>query len=162
MWEKLVALLSELLELYQAILKLTEQKKDILVAGQAPNLEAITRQEELLILQVGKLEGKREKLLSEIAAAHGLTNQGLTLSKIRELANASIAEKLATIETDFEQVTQKLVPLNQLNTQLIQQALNFVNYNINILAQTQIGPTYAPRGESSQPSPSRAILDTKA
>jgi len=161
MWDKLITLLSELLELCQALLELSKQKREFLIAGKAQNLEAVTRQEEMLILQIGKLEGKREKILHDIASAYNLNTQGLTLSQIRQLATDEVADKLNEIEQLFSQITNELVPLNQLNTQLIQQSLNFVNYNINLLAQTQTGPTYASKGSAGQSQPSRTFLDTK-
>ncbi len=161
MWDKLIALLAELSELCQGLLELSKQKREFLIAGQAQKLEAVTRQEEVLILRIGKLEVLREKVLQEIAAAHQLNTQGLTISQLRQLADEEVANKIKEFEQVFSSITNELVPLNQLNTQLIQQSLNFVNYNINLLAQTQTGPTYAAKGSSGQNQPSRNFLDAK-
>lgn len=161
MWDKLIALLAELSELCQGLLELSKQKREFLIAGQAQKLEAVTRQEEVLILRIGKLEVLREKVLQEIAAAHQLNTQGLTISQLRQLADDENANKIKEFEQVFSGITNELVPLNQLNTQLIQQSLNFVNYNINLLAQTQTGPTYAAKGSSGQSQPSRTFLDAK-
>lgn len=161
MWDKLIALLAELSELCQGLLELSKQKREFLIAGQAQKLEAVTRQEEVLILRIGKLEVLREKVLQEIAAAHQLNTQGLTISQLRQLADEEVANKIKEFEQVFSGITNELVPLNQLNTQLIQQSLNFVNYNINLLAQTQTGPTYAAKGSSGKNQPSRNFLDAK-
>lgn len=161
MWDKLIALLAELSELCQGLLDLSKQKREFLIAGQAQKLEAVTRQEEVLILRIGKLEVLREKALQEIAAEHNLNIQGLTISQLRQMADDKVAEQIKEFEQVFSSITNELVPLNQLNTQLIQQSLNFVNYNINLLAQTQTGPTYAAKGSSEQNQPSRNFLDAK-
>ncbi|WP_312518652.1 flagellar protein FlgN [Anaerospora sp.] len=161
MWDNLIALLAELSELCKGLLALSKQKREFLIAGEAQKLEAVTRQEEVLILRIGKLETQREKALQEIAAAHNLTTQGLTISQLSQMADEKIAEQIKEFQQVFSSITNELVPLNQLNTQLIQQSLNFVNYNINLLAQTQTGPTYAAKGSSGQNSPSRNFLDAK-
>lgn len=161
MWERLLAILAELLELYQDLLKLSREKREILISGKAQALEAITKKEELLILQIGKLDHMRAAVAQEAGAAVGLTGDQVTLASLQEKAPAPIAERLRKLDADFAATTGELVPLNQVNTQLIQQALNYVNYNINILAQTTTGPTYAPQGQTGQGQPSRVILDTK-
>lgn len=162
MWDRLIALMSELLDLYQALLTLSRQKREILIAGKAQSLESITRQEELLILQAGKLEVIREKLIREIADHCGVSTQGLSLAAISELAEPADAERLSALGTAFEQVSHELVPLNRLNTELIEQALRFVNYSINILTQSQSSNTYEPHGKSGQPQAGRAFFDAKA
>ena len=67
-WDNLVALLSEMVEIYQVILDLSRQKKEALTAAKTRELEAITNNEERLILQVGKLEAARGKLNFKIFA----------------------------------------------------------------------------------------------
>ncbi len=161
MWDNLITLLAELSELCKGLLALSKQKREFLIAGEAQKLEAVTRQEEVLILRIGKLESLREKALQEIAAEHNLNIQGLTISQLRKMADDTVADKIKEFEQVFSSITNELVPLNQLNTQLIQQSLNFVNYNINLLAQTQTGPTYAAKGSSGQGQPSRNFLDAK-
>jgi len=161
MWDNLIMVLAELSELCKGLLELSKQKREFLIAGQAQKLEAVTRQEEVLILRIGKLEVLREKALQEIAAAYHLNIQGLTISQLRQMADDRIAGQIKDFEQVFSGITNELVPLNQLNTQLIQQSLNFVNYNINLLAQTQTGLTYAAKGSSGQSQPARNFLDAK-
>jgi aspartate aminotransferase-like enzyme len=81
-WEKLVVLLTELVDLYRAILNLSKQKREALIAAKTQDIDTVTRQEELLILQVGKFEAARGKLMRQIADSHGLDVEVLTLSKI--------------------------------------------------------------------------------
>ena len=162
MWERLIALMSELLDLYQALLTLSREKREILIAGKAQSLEVITRQEELLILQAGKLDVMREDVIRQIAAQCGVSPQGLSLTKLAELAAPAEAERLTTLGTAFAQVSTELAPLNKLNSELIEQALRFVNYSINILTQSQSSNTYESQGKSGHPQPGRAIFDAKA
>lgn len=160
-WDKLVTLLGEMVSLYEAILELSRQKRDILIAVKPQDLEAVTKQEELLILQVGKLDAARGKLLQQLAAAGGVAAQELTLPKIKELAGPEAGERLDKIAAEFERIMAELAPVNKLNAELIQQALGFVNYNINLLTQSSAGPTYAPQGKNTQETQLRKLVDKK-
>lgn len=160
-WDKLVTLLTEMAELYQAILELSRRKRDILIAVKPQDLEAVTKQEELLILQAGKLEAARGKLMQQLAAASGVSADGLTLNDAKKLAGPAIAEKLDKIAADFDRIMAELAPVNQLNADLIQRALGFINYNINILTQSTAGPTYAPQGKNAPDAQIRKLVDRK-
>lgn len=160
-WDKLVTLLDEMVSLYKAILELSRQKRDILIAVKPQDLESVTKQEELLILQVGKLETARGKLAQQLAAAGGVSVEELTLTKMKELAGPEAAERLDGIAAEFEQIMAELAPINKLNADLIQRALGFVNYNINLLTQSSAGPTYAPQGKNTQETQLRKLVDKK-
>jgi len=158
-WDKLVTLLTEMVSLYKAILELSRQKRDILIAVKPQELEAVTKQEELLILQAGKLEAARSKLVQQLAAASGVSADGLTLSDAKKLAGPATAEKLDKIAAEFESFLAELAPINKLNSELIKRALGFINYNINLLTQSAAGPTYAPQGKSTQEPQVRKLVD---
>lgn len=160
-WEKLIALLTEMVDLYRVILQLSRQKSEALIAAKTQDIEAITKKEELLILRVGKLEAARGKLMQQIAARHGFDVEGLTLSKMQELTDPDIAEQLGKFAADFDSIMNELAPVNQLNTELIEQALSYVNYNINLLTHNAAAPTYAPQGQGGQGPQARKLVDRK-
>ncbi|MPM47237.1 hypothetical protein SDC9_93945 [bioreactor metagenome] len=160
-WEKLIAVLDEMLALYRAILSLSQEKRSILVAADGQKLEQITKQEELLILQAGKLEKRREKVISEIGASQGFGPSETNISKLKELTDDTTAKRLDEISEQLTKVFAELGTVNEVNTKLIKQALVFVNYNINILAQSTTSPTYAPEGKSGQTGNSRNWVDRK-
>ncbi|QJW48581.1 flagellar protein FlgN [bacterium BFN5] len=161
MWERLVDVLTNMLKLYQALLTISKQKHDILVGAKAQELDALTKQEELLIVQIGKLEVIREKALQEIITAHKFSDENITISRLAEVADQDNGKKIADLWREFDQITTELVKMNSLNTKLIEQALSFINYNINLLTQNTLGPTYAAKGQQGQGVPSRIVLDRK-
>jgi FlgN protein. len=161
-WETLVTLLAEMAAIYRAILELSRQKRDILIAVKPHELEDVTKKEEMLILQVGKMEAVRGKLVRQLAADSGTAVDSLTLTKMKELAGPGVCERLDKVVADFDQIMAELAPVNQLNAELIQTALTFINYNINLLAQNTTGPTYAAQGKTTPNSPSRKLFDKKA
>lgn len=159
-WDALVSLLTEMVDLYRGVLNLSRNKQEVLIEVNPPELEKITKQEEFLILQIGKLESKRGKLLKGIAADCGVKPEELTLSKLQELAEPAMADRLEAVAGEFDQTMIELASVNQLNTELIQRALGFINYNLNVLSQTTTGPTYASQGQTGQAN-IRKIIDRK-
>ncbi|WP_094603827.1 hypothetical protein SPSIL_042370 [Sporomusa silvacetica DSM 10669] len=160
--DRLINLLIELISMYQGIVKLSQNKRGVLVSGGNPKeLELITKQEEVLILQIAKIEKVRESIIKEIITAHNLNCETLTLTQIKVLADSEAAERFAQISDKLNTIVAELSTLNEANTKLLQQAMNFINYNINILAQHAADSTYAPQGQPSKPAQARTFIDQK-
>jgi len=160
-WEELLTVLSNMLSIYQNILTLSQQKYDILVAAKSQELEQVTKQEEVLILQVGKLEDLRGKIVSELMADHGIAEGQVSLAQLHNMATPAVVEQLDQFSKEFSAIMTKMVPINKLNTDLIKQALGFINYNINLLSQTAVGTTYAAKGQTTQEAPKRTAFDAR-
>lgn len=160
-WENLFTVLGEMTGLYRDILDLSRKKRDVLIAVKPQDLEAITKNEEVLILQVGKLEAARGKIMQEIASAGKIDVDTLTLTKLKELAGPDEAKRLAAVTAELAGIMADLAPVNQINAELIQQALGFINYNLNLLTQNTAGTTYAPRGTGQQEPQMRKLVDKK-
>lgn len=73
-----------------------------------------------------------------------------TLRDLQEIADDETADKIAAYLTEMNVVMKKMQQLNTLNTQLIEQSLGYIQYNINVLSRTAVGPSYAPEGEREQ------------
>ena len=129
-WEELLTVLSNMLSIYQAILTLSQQKHDILVAAKSHELETVTKQEEVLIQQVGKLEDLRGKLVSELMAGYGITEGEVSLAQLYKIATPAVARQLENFGKKIGDIMTEMAPINKLNTELIKQALGFINYNI--------------------------------
>ena len=162
LWDKIVLVLNQTLQVYQALLQLSHRKREILTVANSQELEQLTKQEEMLVIQAGKLEKIRLTIIQELAAGLGLPTSQLILSTLAKHADGPTAVKLIEINKTFSEVTRELAKLNKLNSMLIQQSLDYVSYNINILSQNKADPTYAPQGQNSPGKPGRTILDTKA
>jgi len=156
-WEKLIELLSEMVALYRVVLELSRKKSETIIAAKTQDLEVLTRQEELMIIQIGKMETARIKLMRQLVAECGLPAETVTFSQVQGLAEPSVAKRLAKIAEDFDTTLGELAPINLLNTELIQQALRYVNFNINILTQSAASATYAPQGHENQASQMRLV-----
>ncbi|MBP1763061.1 MAG: FlgN protein [Firmicutes bacterium] len=162
LWGNFVEVLQQTLDLYRALLRLSTYKREVLIAADAPVLEQLTRQEELLVLQVAKMEPIRKGIQSQLAGMYAISPEELTLSKAVVLAPGPVADRLITIGKEFEGVSGELMPLNRSNARLIEQALTFVNYTVNLLTRNMAAPTYAPQGQAGQSAAVRSTIDQKA
>ena len=162
MWDTLIAILAEMVKLYEALLQLSRLKRDILVSGKPQELETLTKQEEFLIFQIGKLEGQRQRTAKEIAGMYGVQGDSITLEQMRQLADPRTAESLAALNANLEKIVSEITPLNQINSDLIRKALDFINFNINLLTQSNAEPTYTTKGQNNQAAKPRALFDLKA
>ena len=160
-WDDLLKVLREMLSAYQAILNLSQQKHEILIAANSHDLETVTKQEEILIVRVGKLEDLRGKILGELMDQYGIKDGEVSLAELKKIAKPEIVEQLETFGTEFGLIMTEMVPLNLQNTELIQQALRFVNYNINLLSQSVVGPTYAAKGQANKQAIQRTVFDAR-
>lgn len=161
MWEKLVLLLTQTLQVYQALLQLSSNKKEVLIAADPQALEKLTKQEEMLIIQAGRLEKLRQPLIGELAAGLGLETEQATLSGLIPHADSQTAGKLIELSKAFTSVTSDLARLNEINEKLIKQSLEFINYNINVLSQTTAESTYEQKGQTGPGKVGRSLLDAK-
>lgn len=162
MWDKLVLLLNQTLQIYQALVQLSQKKREILVKANPQALEQLTKQEEMLIIEAGKLEKLRLPLIKELVAALGLDTEQTALATLITHADSQTATKLRTISETFTNITDELAQLNAVNEKLIKQSLDFINYNINVLSQTTAESTYASKGQTGSGKIGRSLLDTKA
>jgi flagellar biosynthesis/type III secretory pathway chaperone len=153
--------MTELVGVYRTILEVSREKKKLLVSASVEELDELTKREDSLILQIGKLETDREQVIAELANIYALARTDLTLSKAKQLASGEVAAKLQALESDLTGITTELVLNNKINTELIQQSLNYVNYSLNLLTQNSTGTNYAAKGIEKSAPRSKALIDAK-
>jgi flagellar biosynthesis/type III secretory pathway chaperone len=161
-WEKLTAVFMEMLVVYQEILKSSYQKREVLVQSNVNELKKIMKQEETLFYQVTKLDKTSKSIIKEIAVIYGLTERESTLPQLVSIADEDMVCDFKKIEQELYNVIRKITEVNVVNKKLVEQGLMIVNYSLNLLAQSSVGPTYHPNEKASFVSPNKALFDSKA
>lgn len=138
--QELIKILEEQKRIYSCLMDLSGQKQQHLIKGNLDALNEVTKQEEMLIFQLGKLEEKRESCFGRLAEV-GRFDRNCTLKEILPQLSQNSREKLEQIQEDFSALIHELGQLNQENTDLIQQSLRFVNFTVETLNQ-QSKPLY--------------------
>lgn len=161
-WGELRTVLAESVTLYKDLLLLGEEKRQALIGADTAMLDAITRREELRILEGTRLEERRAKATAAIATHHKLADRKPTLLMLADAADPDTAEQIRSLGAELDTAVKQLVRLNDTNAALIHQALHFVQYNLNLLTRSQAETTYVPTGGRKASGGAAAmILDRK-
>ncbi len=161
-WGELLTVLAESVTLYKDLLLLGEEKRQALIGADTAMLDAITRREELRILEGTRLEERRAKATAALATHHKLADRKPTLLMLADAADPDTAEQIRSLGAELDTAVKQLVRLNDTNAALIHQALHFVQYNLNLLTRSQAETTYVPTGGRKATGGSAAmILDRK-
>lgn len=139
-FEKLSCLLEEQAALYREITGLAERKQQYLVKGMIPELDEVTRKEEALIYQIGRREEERLPLMQKLASLYQL-DENATLRDVLALAPEAEKAGLGEVAHELMEIMAQLDQLNQQNTGLIQQSLNFISFAMDAISP-QSKPTY--------------------
>ena len=161
-WGELRTVLAESVTLYKDLLLLGEEKRQALIGANTAELDAITRREEMRILEGTRLEERRAKATAALATHHKLADKKPTLLMLADVADPDTAERLRVLGAELDMAVKRLVRLNDTNAALIHQALHFVQYNLNLLTRSQAETTYVPTGGRKASGGAAAmILDRK-
>jgi flagellar biosynthesis/type III secretory pathway chaperone len=138
--QEAIKILEEQKKLYSQLTDLSMHKQQHLIKGNLEALNEVTRQEESLIFQLGKLEEKREACFTLLAELFGFDGNS-TLQEILPQLPLGSQGQLKQIQEDFFVLIRELTQLNQENTSLLQQSLRFVNFTVEAINQ-QSKPLY--------------------
>jgi len=145
---KLADVLDKEVNIYEGILKLSKQKTDVLVAGKVSELEGITKLEQSAILTLSKLEEEREKLVEKAAEQLKVKPSDVTLSTFIEVMPKEQAEKLKRYNDVLPKLFNEIRENNELNSKLIQNSLDYIDFSINVLTSTGSAGNYSSSGQS--------------
>lgn len=158
---KLTDVLEQENTIYQEILKISEDKTNIIIEGKVSQLENIIKLEQALIIRLGKLEELREDLVSEIAISVDTPVEELKISDIINFAGKEKGEKLEICQGIIKKSIDDLTNVNDLNSKLLKNSLEFIDFSINILSRPDAGANnYGNTGQVSS-SGKRNFLDMR-
>ena len=152
--EELVLVLKKELDVLKDLKELTFEKTDLIINNQIKELEATTKKEEDLINQVALLEEEREKLLDTWGVG-----PDTPISNIIERIPGDKGD-LPLIKDEMHHVMEELFLRNKLNRDLIEENLQWIDFNINLISNMQVQPSYGKDTKDSK-VPGKSIFDRK-
>lgn len=136
--EKLILALEKDCEIYGEILRLGEEKKQIIVEGNIEELEKMTAREHALIASLMKLEEIRDKIITEIMNQTGLTTVNV-IDDIIAVLDEDTQSKLLNVKRKLNNLMRDVKTVNESNGSLIKQSLDIIEFNVNLM--TSMGET---------------------
>ncbi|HYF93336.1 MAG TPA: flagellar protein FlgN [Symbiobacteriaceae bacterium] len=159
----LLAAMEEQVKIMSDLSALSQKKSLLLVDGNLDELDILLRGEQALIWQMGKLEERRLRLQAEIAAEMRIHPGQLTLERLVADVPSELAPRCQNVAETYGQTAKRLMEVNQLNTELVQQAMAYVDFSLQLLGAR--GPAtaqvYSPQGYRDQRDAKLRRLDNR-
>ncbi|MCL2217903.1 MAG: flagellar protein FlgN [Defluviitaleaceae bacterium] len=134
---QLVAVMKEQIERHTELYGLSLEEKDAIVHNDIDQLQKLVNLKNMVISQNNRLEKQRVSLVGDIAEVLGLPDKDLSLSQLIELmAGKPEEEELKEVGMQLRDIVEKLKEINDLNRELLDSAIEFVEYSLNALRST--------------------------
>lgn len=141
--------------LYSELKIYAEQKQQALIKNDLHTIEALTLREEQIILEASRLEKERLQWAEKIANHLGKSPENITLSELAEHY-----PELIEVKKEMDSVLKNLKEVNDLNTQLIKQAIKVVDLTLGLMTSQPQGTVYGRPGEKeNEPKSNVRFLD---
>ena len=130
---------------YENLLKLTMQKTPVIVSEDLKRLAEITDEEQLIVSRINHLDTIRTEAVKDIA---NVLNKDVTKLKIRDLikmlgSRPEEQRRLAEVFDKLEANVRYVARVNEQNRELVQSALEMVQFNMQILQSVNKAPETA-------------------
>lgn len=139
--------LDEQTKIIADLIALGRKKADVVVKGDMETLDLLVKGEQKLVWHLGRVEEQRMTVQQQIADSLGVSPVVLTMSLLVENAPAERKEQLSESMRAYTEILNEYQELNQLNMQLVQQALAYVDFSLQVLeARPAQGKVYSAQG----------------
>ena len=137
--ENLIVILDETYEAYEQLLALSLKKTPVIVSENLEELVRITDEEQLVVSRINSLDKKRDEVVLNKDVANFKLKKLIQMMAKRPEEQRALAESYDKLERTAKQVAR----VNEQNRELIQSALEMVQFNMNILHSAQSAPESA-------------------
>lgn len=122
-------------ELYTGVLKLAEEKTKVIVANDMKKLENITKREQQYIMSMGTFEKLRRSILTNIAEELNI-EEITSVSELILFIDEAVGSEIDSLRNDLLKTIDDLKTVNEGNEKLINQSLQYINFNLEILTHS--------------------------
>ncbi|TCO76471.1 flagellar protein FlgN [Marinisporobacter balticus] len=159
--EQLILALNKEYEIYQDYLVLAKKKRDMVVQGNMKALDKLTKKEQNMIANMGKIEKIRITIIGNILFEEKID----WVENITELTNyfdESSKTELINLKENLGILLQEIKHINEFNSKLIQQSLDYIDFNVNLLTSVELkGNTYGSKADDKDLKQRPNLFDAK-
>ena len=143
--ENLIEVLDLESQEYENLLGLSMKKTPVIVSGELEELAKITDEEQIVVNRINRLEQKRQEVFSDIANVINKDVDMLMLKDLVEMLSTRPEEqqKLARVHDRLSAAVHEVKRVNGQNRVLIQNALEMVEFDMNMLQAMKAAPETA-------------------
>lgn len=143
--ENLIDVLEKESSEYEVLLELSGRKTPIIVSGNLENLQKITDEEQEAVSRVNNLDKKRMEVIADIANVLNKDVTSLKLANLIEMLEGRPAEQEALMASHdrLRASVRELKKINEQNRALLADALEMVEFEMNIFQASKTAPETA-------------------
>lgn len=143
--ENLIDILNKESSEYESLLELSMRKTPVIVAGDLESLQKITDEEQIVVSRINHLEKLRIEDIKDIANVLNKDVKTLKLANLIAMLENRPAErqKLADVHDRLQSVVHRVQMINNQNGELINQALEMVEFDMNLIQSMKSAPETA-------------------
>lgn len=164
--QEILRVLEDLLYIHEEMLSLEKQKQRVLIEDRSGELLSLLQDQSKLVKRITRLEEERKVSVHRFLEQKGLEHADLSLTDLMKLITSHQDKgKLEQVSEKLYARLEDLRQLNQLNQQLIEQSLSYLNFTMRFITEEPINFTTYQRGEEVpqvHSAQQRRFFDTKA
>ncbi|MGR6128425.1 flagellar protein FlgN [Paenibacillus sp. SER-28] len=163
--ERLIDVLEQLREAHGQLIALGNQKKEALISNKVDQLILVMNQESKMSRHIEQLDERRLQAAYEFLQERGIKSKlNLNITELSRLVfDVEDKQRLLQIQKNLADTLVELKKLNELNQQLIQQALSYIDFSIESMSYYAESEAVYQRPADKGTSTVRAgLFDTRA
>ncbi|RKL68328.1 hypothetical protein CR203_07560 [Salipaludibacillus neizhouensis] len=165
-------MVQELIQIFQAMTVVHERfneqafkKEEVIKKGDMAGLDQVLKGESALIQHLRKLENTRQHLIQQWMDEKGLVKENVTMDQLLPLLPEKEREDLSNWQNRLVIEIQKLKEQNELNRQMLEDSLRFVNLSLDAMHPQNQFSSYSGTGENEDEDDfdpgKRSLFDSK-
>lgn len=138
--EELMVTLDEEEKIYRQLIPIEQDKTRAIIANDLKTLQDITVAEHELVDQTSALEGKRERIVVDIATVLGKNPKTINLNEIVGILKNQPEDqkKLQKVHDRLRKTVLQLQDINDQNKELLKESIDMVEFNMNVIRSTRM------------------------
>ncbi|MRH41969.1 flagellar protein FlgN [Aquibacillus halophilus] len=162
--QSIVEVLTTMTQLHDSLFTVSKNKTEALKQGNMEQLQDLLVQERKHVKAINQLEVKRIEMINKWSESQGLDNDSITVSVMLDNYLQGVEkESLEKVTTVLAETLLQLKQQEELNKQLTQQSLQFIQLSMDMIAPTIKNINYGNKTENrADQITKRSVFDSKA
>ena len=140
--EELIGVLENELNEYKEFMPVLRNKTKYIIENKVEELQTISSTEQYYLDKINNLEKKREEIIKNIAILFDKDYKTLNLRSIISMLDKQPKDQLALskLHDEMNATIKIILDINKHNTDLIEQSLEMIEFNMNVIKSTWMSP----------------------
>lgn len=147
-------------DIYEELLGIEKDKKQVIIDNDVKALEAITAKEQGFVKAIVNLESLRAEVIDGFCKLRGIS----VIKTIDDIMAQLEEGKAALVEAEKQRLSaiiNELIEVNNLNTSLLEDSIDYINYTMDLLTSTEEGDNTYDRGLADRKTGAKSLFDAK-